>query len=195
MGATTWRSPLSIDGDDSLMQRDEIAEFEESPPSSAERDAMQREIAKRLFRIGTRVSRWNTARGRAPEMGEPADLSLSQLACLYHLRHGVDAPSELARVLLVTPTAVTALVDRLEKRGYVVREHDPQDRRRVRLVVTESGHAASLAAVEAVATSLSLMFSHLNEADVATIDAGMRLLEGALETVIPMREAFDFGAR
>ena len=171
------------------MQREAIAETGEAP---ADRNEMQREIAKCLFRIGTRVSRWNTARGRVPEMGDSADLSLSQLACLYHLRHGVDAPSDLARVLLVTPTAVTALVDRLEKRGYVVRVHDPQDRRRVRLVVTEEGHTASAASVEAVASSLSLMFSHLQTGEVATIDEGLRLLEGCLESVIPMRDTFEF---
>lgn len=170
------------------MQRDEA---ERPDAASADRTARQREIAKCLFRIGTRVSRWNTARGRLPEMGDPVDLSLSQLACLYHLRHGIETPGELAKVLLITPTAVTALVDRLEKRGYVVRVHDPEDRRRVRLIVTDDGHAASRASVEAVAATLGFLFADLNAGEVATIDDGLRLLENALETVLPLREMVD----
>ena len=50
------------------------------------------------------------------------------------------------------PTLIVALVDDLEDRGLVVRERDPDDRRRHRLRITAAGrkvHAAALKAVTA----------------------------------------------
>jgi DNA-binding MarR family transcriptional regulator len=40
-------------------------------------------------------------------------------------------PGQLARDTKLTTGAVTGVLDRLEKAGYVVREHDPEDRRRI----------------------------------------------------------------
>ncbi len=94
------------------------------------------EIAKRLFRVGTRVERWNVNRMRS---NDDLEFSLAQRTCLYYILQGVDTSGELAKVLLVTPTAVTALVDRLVKRGFVERTHDTADRRRVILSATDAG--------------------------------------------------------
>jgi DNA-binding MarR family transcriptional regulator len=46
------------------------------------------------------------------------------------------SPGWLGRRLGLGSAAVTALVDRLERLGHVQREPDPDDRRRVRLLVT-----------------------------------------------------------
>ncbi len=51
-------------------------------------------------------------------------------------RAGTLAAGELARELGLTTGAVTALIDRLEKLGYVRRVPDPNDRRRVLLELT-----------------------------------------------------------
>jgi DNA-binding MarR family transcriptional regulator len=40
-------------------------------------------------------------------------------------------PGELARLTNLTTGAVTGVLDRLEEAGYVQREHDPDDRRRI----------------------------------------------------------------
>src|SRR5690606_6801022 len=40
-------------------------------------------------------------------------------------------PGQLARETRLTTGAVTGVLDRLEHAGYVVREHDPEDRRRI----------------------------------------------------------------
>jgi DNA-binding MarR family transcriptional regulator len=40
-------------------------------------------------------------------------------------------PGELAKVTLLTTGAVTGVLDRLEQAGFVRREHDPEDRRRI----------------------------------------------------------------
>jgi DNA-binding MarR family transcriptional regulator len=51
-------------------------------------------------------------------------------------RHERMTAGELARELRLTTGAVTALIDRLEKSGYVRRVADPTDRRRVLVEVT-----------------------------------------------------------
>ena len=61
-------------------------------------------------------------------------VSVPELIALEHLDHdGSLGPSDLARRLQMTTGAVTALVDRLERAGYVRREPHPGDRRRVLL--------------------------------------------------------------
>ena len=64
-------------------------------------------------------------------------------------RHGPLTASELADQTGLTRAAVTALVDRLERAGYVRRGNDPGDRRRV--MVSVSGHHDPLV-VEAFAS-------------------------------------------
>lgn len=57
----------------------------------------------------------------------PADLVCM---CLLHLR-GPSTPGWLAKMTGLSTGAVTGVVDRLERAGYVTRAQDPQDRRRV----------------------------------------------------------------
>lgn len=59
-------------------------------------------------------------------------ISVPEMLALEHLdADGSIGPSELARRLQMTSGAMTALVDRLEESGHVVRERHPADRRRV----------------------------------------------------------------
>jgi DNA-binding MarR family transcriptional regulator len=44
---------------------------------------------------------------------------------------GPMTPGELAKVTRLTTGAVTGVLDRLEQAGFVRREHDPEDRRRI----------------------------------------------------------------
>ena len=54
---------------------------------------------------------------------------------------GADNASELGRRMSVTKQSAAKTIAVLQERGYVAREPDPTDRRRVRLQVTERGHA------------------------------------------------------
>src|SRR3954470_17167001 len=80
----------------------------------------------------------------------PLDLSLPQYRVLALLGEGSTASSVLARRLAVSPPSVTAVVDGLVGRGLVEREADPEDRRRLTLLLTRDG-AKLLAAADAAA--------------------------------------------
>jgi DNA-binding MarR family transcriptional regulator len=49
------------------------------------------------------------------------------------------SPTTIAERLLVTTASTTSLVDTLERRGFVTRSPDPDDRRKVLVTLTEHG--------------------------------------------------------
>jgi DNA-binding MarR family transcriptional regulator len=65
--------------------------------------------------------------------------------CLdYLLLNGPATAGQLAEFTGLTTGAVTAMIDRLEKAGFVSREHDKQDRRRVIVIPNEAKVNAEL---------------------------------------------------
>jgi DNA-binding MarR family transcriptional regulator len=58
---------------------------------------------------------------------------------LQAILSGADSASELGRRMAVTKQSAAKTIAVLEERGYVAREPDPSDRRRMRLQVTERG--------------------------------------------------------
>ncbi|CAM5217906.1 MarR family transcriptional regulator [Bosea thiooxidans] len=51
------------------------------------------------------------------------------------------SPSELAQDMMISTSAMTNRLDRLQKRGLIERRADPEDRRALRIVLTEGGFA------------------------------------------------------
>jgi DNA-binding MarR family transcriptional regulator len=74
-------------------------------------------------------------------VAERVGLSSSDLECLDFIvmgAAGAVTPGELATATGLTSGAITGVVDRLERGGFVRREADPADRRKVRLVAVEA---------------------------------------------------------
>lgn len=97
-------------------------------------------------------------------------LSLNDLAALHHLV-GASAlgPAELGKRLGMSSASATVLVDRLEQAGYVRRERDPHDRRRVVLAATETAERHSLAAVRPLVEEITAITDELDEPTRRTI--------------------------
>jgi len=75
--------------------------------------------------------------GRAGALG----LNLTDLVCLELIDgERPTTASQLAELLQLTPGAVTGVLDRLERAGFVRRESDPDDRRRVRVGLVPERH-------------------------------------------------------
>ncbi|MBS1964987.1 MAG: MarR family transcriptional regulator [Chloroflexi bacterium SZAS-1] len=78
-------------------------------------------------------------------MSEWAGLNVTDMECLRLLfSKGVATPSELARQTGLTSGAATAMLDRLEKAGLIVRQPNPNDRRGT--LITPAASAAEKAA-------------------------------------------------
>ncbi|CEJ18029.1 hypothetical protein RSIPO_00206 [Ralstonia solanacearum IPO1609] len=72
-----------------------------------------------------------------------ADLDTAGFDVLLTLRRqgrgNALSPSALAKDMLLSTSAMTNRLDRLEKRGLIARQTDPDDRRGLRIVLTEAG--------------------------------------------------------
>jgi DNA-binding MarR family transcriptional regulator len=70
------------------------------------------------------------------------DISFMQWLALVKLKDGLaETASDLCRGLSHDNGAITRMVDQLESRGYVERQRSVQDRRVVKLQVTDAGRA------------------------------------------------------
>lgn len=91
--------------------------------------------------LGRLVVRWQDATQKHDEaVGEIFGLGAAERLCLSYLWDGPKTATAIARHVRLTPAAVTALVDRLEKRGFVSRKADPNDRRKVLVEAAEATH-------------------------------------------------------
>jgi MarR family transcriptional regulator, transcriptional regulator for hemolysin len=70
-----------------------------------------------------------------------ADKHMTMLQCgiLRNLEHDSLTINELARMMMVKPPSLVAVVDALERDGYLQRKPDPNDRRRTPLQITSKG--------------------------------------------------------
>src|SRR5918994_3906231 len=96
-------------------------------------------LADRVREHSSAVMRYTAA--TAKRMG----LEASELSALEHLQAaGPMTLGQLGGRLSMSPGAVTALVDRLEKKGYVERLPNPKDRRSALVLITKTGLEESL---------------------------------------------------
>ncbi|HYA54756.1 MAG TPA: MarR family transcriptional regulator [Thermoplasmata archaeon] len=76
---------------------------------------------------------------RVVEELAPFGLAIVEHRALLHCAHGPVRATDLTRSLGLTPSGVTELVDRLERRGLVKRLENAADRRSVLIAVTPEG--------------------------------------------------------
>ena len=100
------------------------------PPS---RQAAIAAVGDALQRYQRAVQAFDDAAGRRLGLG-PSDLR-----CLDWLASGPMTAGELSRAVGLRPAATTALLDRLERDGWVRRTRADSDRRRVQVELTDEG--------------------------------------------------------
>lgn len=61
------------------------------------------------------------------------------LSCLWS--NGPSSPKEIAQILRLENSTISGVLDRMQKRGLIEREVDPNDRRSIRVVATAEGQA------------------------------------------------------
>jgi long-chain acyl-CoA synthetase len=109
------------------------------------------------------------------------DLTLPQYRVLILLCERKEAASVLAEKLAVSRPSVTGVVDGLVARGLVRRQHDPEDRRRVGVVLTRHGRLLLASADRDVQRRLHEIASYTpagTEAAFAGLTPWLDALEG-----------------
>jgi DNA-binding MarR family transcriptional regulator len=155
-----------------------ISIFPTDTPADSSRSDQLFAIALRQSVFQNRYKRWAQAFTAQERPG--GDLNVMQLWVLYLIRTEGAMPSTLARRLMVTPTVITGVVDRLERRGYLRREDDRIDRRRVHLILTPEGERISQESEQITFSHIAAHMTDLTDADIETINRALDLLEEVL---------------
>ena len=137
------------------------------------------QVTARLSRIGPHLVR------RQEEVFAKFGLNRGEVGLLSTLRiagppHRLS-PTRLARGLMLSSAGVTSRIDRLERRSFVRRLDDPNDRRGVIIELTDEGLAAVDAAVTANSASDRQLLSRLEPDELVQLEGLLRKLLGGLE--------------
>jgi DNA-binding MarR family transcriptional regulator len=90
-----------------------------------------------IAEVGTAVQAYQRATdGFDDAVGRLLGLNPTDLRCLDWLTSGPMTAGELAKATGLSSAATTTLIDRLEDKGYVARERDGIDRRKVEIRLT-----------------------------------------------------------
>ncbi|WP_248965278.1 MarR family winged helix-turn-helix transcriptional regulator, partial [Sphaerisporangium perillae] len=96
----------------------------------------------------------------------PTDL---QCVALLDLESGPVSTGEIARLTGLTPGSATRLVDRLDKAGLVVRQTDPDDRRRALVALAPDARARISSAWEIPGRAFGEVLDRYDDAELALI--------------------------
>jgi DNA-binding MarR family transcriptional regulator len=137
------------------------------------------QVTARLTRVGAHLARRQEAVfGRfGLGRGEVGALSALRIAGPPHQL----SPTRLAKGLMLSSAGVTSRIDRLERRGFVRRLADPNDRRGVLIELTDEGLEVVDAAVAAITISDQQLLERLDPDEIAQLEAILRKLLGGLE--------------
>jgi DNA-binding MarR family transcriptional regulator len=121
-------------------------------------------ISRRLGAILYTAAEWAQAVGN--EALAPLGLQVRQWALLTLVGdHGPMSQQEAAQEIGVDRTTMVALVDGLERAGWILRERNPTDRRAYALRLTPTGRRVQKRGEKALDGSADVFFSSLSEAE------------------------------
>ncbi len=116
-------------------------------------------------------------------------LSRTEVGLLAALSTRPRRITELAAMEGITQPAVTQLVNRLERRGWVARRPDERDARAVLVAVTAAGQAALEGVRAEYRALLHEEMASLDDEEVETLAAAVDILDRLIEQIGGAREA------
>lgn len=93
------------------------------------------------------------------------------------------SPTTIAERLLVTTASVTSLLDTLEKRGFVARSPDPDDRRKLLVTLTDAGQDVVDAFLPQVVAVQTALVAGLSEPQRRELLKGLTAIRTTAETL------------
>ncbi|NMN00814.1 MarR family transcriptional regulator [Bifidobacterium sp. DSM 109958] len=79
------------------------------------------------------------------------------------LRRGTLTPSQVAEALNATSGRVSTLLASMEKKGLITRDVDPDDRRMVRVSLTDAGREQARRGIDEMRSAMGWIFSQMGE--------------------------------
>jgi DNA-binding MarR family transcriptional regulator len=106
----------------------------------------------------------------------PFDITAAQYVILVNLANGVDSASGLCKGVSYDPGAMTRMIDRLERKGFVRRVRSPDDRRVVNLALTEEGKAVYPKLVARAAAATNRRLRGFTKAEAQQLESFLQLM-------------------
>jgi DNA-binding MarR family transcriptional regulator len=111
------------------------------------------------------------------------NITAPQLICLYSLvKDGPMTQTELSRKVSMGISTINGVIDRMEKKHWVIRQRDTVDRRKVHVAITPAGEELTQSAPSLLQERFSQALMGLPESEQAAIAA-------SLERVVELMEA------
>jgi DNA-binding MarR family transcriptional regulator len=145
--------------------------------TDSQNDALVKEIVGAIRRLIRAVSIDSVKMSRQYSLTAPQSGVLRSLA-----RTGPVSSAALSRELCVTPSNITGIIDRLEKKGLVQRRRNQGDRRVTLIQLTEYGQQLSGGLPDPIEIRLISGLAELSPKEVKKLDA-------ALERIIDILDA------
>jgi DNA-binding MarR family transcriptional regulator len=112
-------------------------------------------------------------------------ISLVHLNVIFILSGEGSAPmNRLAELLDVSQASATGIVDRMVQRGLVTRERDADDRRVIRVVLSDQGRELIAATAADRRVRLAQLLDTLADDDAAALLQGLRAMRNAREALM-----------
>lgn len=141
------------------------------------------DLALLLTRVANHLCR--TLRQQLRHECQEPRVTMPQIRVLRMASEGHPTLSDVASALQVTRPTATRLVDGLVQRGWIERRPDPEDRRRIRLYVTEAGLDVQRRVEEFIHRAMVQRLAHLAPEDMDLLYRGMKALEAVLTATAP----------
>jgi DNA-binding MarR family transcriptional regulator len=124
-------------------------------------------------------------RGRDQHRRAGGELSHHQVRALLQLaaEEGETTAGCLARNAELSPASMTAMLDQLEREGYVTRRRSEEDRRQVIVSLTDRGREKLAAKRDAWVEKWRAALGELSEDELASAAHVMRTIAGFLDTL------------
>jgi|SRR5579871_636969 len=133
------------------------------------RTALREEVLRELRALTSDVDHFDQA------VADFFQVPRTDFRCLDHLsRIGPVSAGQLADAVGLTTGATTAAIDRLERIGWVQRQSDPADRRRVRVALTQEGIRCGEQVFGALRLAAERLLDQYGPQDLAGILAFLR---------------------
>jgi DNA-binding MarR family transcriptional regulator len=121
---------------------------------------------------------WQRIRAHIRQVAaEQFDISVEQFHILRHIRSGQGSVSELAEVKNISRPAISQAVNVLVNKGFITRATNPQDRRHIRLALTESGNALLDAIFEDTRQWMAQLLALLSDEELQTLTQALEALK------------------
>lgn len=116
------------------------------------------------------------------------------LALLRRVEPTLLTPLEVAQQLQTSQSGMTGKLDRLEEQGLIQRAQDPEDRRAIRLGITDDGRRLIDDAFDTSLRVYEAMLDEFNATDARRLDALLNKLLTRLDGLSELQQPWNLGS-